>query len=77
MASGHAQEEAFRLIYINTYIYVCVYSVGQSNLNLLWEEKVGGYKYDILIVSIKRLEIISKPWTFSRVKTFSKSSPCS
>lgn len=33
---------------------MCVYSVGQSNLNLLWGEKVGGYKYDILIVSIKK-----------------------
>lgn len=70
------RRKPFRLIHIN--IYICVYSVGQNNLNLLWDEKVGGYKYEILIISVTKLEIISKYWTFSKVKkgcTFSKEQP--
>lgn len=34
---------------------VCVCNVGQNNFNLLWGEKVGGYKYEILIVSVTKL----------------------
>lgn len=47
------RRKPFRLIHIN--IYTCVHNVGQNNLNLLWGEKVGSYKYEILIVSVTKL----------------------
>lgn len=49
------RRKPFRLIHKNVYIYLCVYNVGQNSLNLLWGEKVGGYKYEMLLVSVTNL----------------------